>query len=240
MCLLRCADETYPLDPSLCDRWCRVQLRAGCDEEPENCVRNCERSRAPAGCTAPEGELLGCYERAAPSDFACSEQGFLTIARPEVWVCQKERDALIECAHPEVKACLDLCRVFAASYAAGIEPDASAPERRVCPVRDVPCDSLCWIVRGYTPPPVPDAGSPSDADLPDTGEPDAGADAGPVDGGPSLDAGVLDPRFIALFECMVRRADACYAGEPLVDGGSPDAGANWASSLFECAGEVGL
>jgi hypothetical protein len=144
--LTRCDQDDYPVAPTFCDEWCRVLLRAGCDQEPENCVRACEQSRAPPECVGQESSLLDCYAAAPPSEFVCSGRGFLRIARPEERVCQPERDALIECAYPEVKLCLDICRAAEVDHAdAG--RDAAAPGDRVCPSRDVPCDSMCWLAQ---------------------------------------------------------------------------------------------
>src|SRR5688572_20109926 len=77
-----CDTSDYPLDPTFCDEWCRVLMRPGCDQEPENCVRNCERSIAPAECFELQATLLECYRATPASEFVCAGQGFQTSARP--------------------------------------------------------------------------------------------------------------------------------------------------------------
>jgi hypothetical protein len=141
-----CDYNDYPLKPTFCDEWCRVLLRAGCEQEPENCVRTCEQSSAPAECQELQRTLLSCYGATPASDFVCSGQGFQQIARPEERVCQSERDALIECAYPEVKVCLDVCRAAEAESADAV-PDAAASPPNRCPSQDIPCDSLCWAAQ---------------------------------------------------------------------------------------------
>jgi hypothetical protein len=140
-----CEANDYSLQPSFCDDWCRVLLRTGCDEEPENCVRTCERSRAPAACASRERALLTCYEAQPPSAFGCSDQGFPESTRPEESTCPAERDALVDCAYPDVKECLDVCREIESGV-----PDAPGLEDEDCPSLDIPCDSLCWAGRAYT------------------------------------------------------------------------------------------
>jgi len=141
-----CDYTDYPLEPTFCDNWCRVLFRSNCEQEPENCVRLCEQSAASQSCKEREATLLSCYEATPPSEFVCSGQGFQQIVRPEEWVCQPERDALIECAYPEVKVCLDVCRAAEASHADAATDAEPLPPRR-CPSRDIPCDSLCWAAQ---------------------------------------------------------------------------------------------
>jgi hypothetical protein len=192
-------------------------------------VRNCERSTAPAACSELYEPLLACYEATPATGFECSGQGFQQIARPDESVCQGQRDALIECAYPEVKACLDLCRAFDALYGgdAGSEPgsDTDAGLGVICPSRDIPCDSICWIVQGQSAEGI---------------EPDDELDAG---SSITLDAG-SDINTLAdeLFVCAIDKAEACRSGaaQPAPDGGQPVMSANWASVLFDCADELGF
>lgn len=145
--LVRCDPSAYPIEPTFCDDWCRVLLRTDCDQEPENCVRDCERSIAPEPCFSLQVTLLECYRKTPASEFVCSDEGFQSPARPEEWVCQAERDALIECAYPEVKACLDVCRAAEASFATDASVLPGSQTR--CPSSNVPCDSICWTARHY-------------------------------------------------------------------------------------------
>lgn len=141
-----CDYTDYPLKPTFCDDWCRVLLRSNCEQEPENCVRVCEQSVTPAECLEPQATLLRCYDATPPTEFVCSGRGFQQLARPEERVCQPERDALIDCAYPEVRLCLDVCRAAEAGYAdAG--SDADPASGRICPSRNIPCDSLCWAAQ---------------------------------------------------------------------------------------------
>jgi hypothetical protein len=199
-------------------------LRADCDQEPENCVRICERSKAEGPCFALQEELLDCYQAAPPSDFVCTGQGFSTTARPQEYVCAPERDALIECAYPDVKACLDLCRVVEAAYIADAGPDAQNPEERTCPSQDIPCDSICWIAGRFYSLPVD----------------------GGVQGGSSADVSVsgsgLGPAEAEqLVACALGRANRCRNGEP--EDGAPDGAvqdSTWATVLTDCADELGF
>jgi hypothetical protein len=211
----QCDYTDYPLEPTFCDDWCRVLLRSNCDQEPENCVRTCERSIAPAPCFELQEELLSCYRATPESEFVCSGQGFQQSARPEEWICPAERDALIDCAYPEVKLCLDVCRAVEASQASDAGADASTSADPSCPSHDIPCDSICWVARRYLTQPS-DGGDGTDASDP--------ADAASL--------GALAP---AVIECALERAEACRATT------DADAGdENWASVLSECAEELGL
>jgi hypothetical protein len=228
----QCDYTAYPAKPTFCDNWCRVLLRANCGQEPENCVRACEYSKGPAECRRFHEELLGCYESAPPSAFACSGNGFQRSARPEESVCQAERDALIRCAYPEVTECLGVCRAAENIYAASAT-DAGAPSERICPSYDVPCDSICWTAY-FGLPPDPD--------------PDSNPDATPANGGAPqtlTDAGVARPTREQLVSCALETALACHS-EPSadVDASAPDASttgnANWASVLLDCEAKLGF
>ncbi|HEY6559244.1 MAG TPA: hypothetical protein VI072_18295, partial [Polyangiaceae bacterium] len=215
---IRCDADDYPLPPTFCDDWCRVIRRVPCDEEPENCVRTCERSRGPAQCQQAYRVLLGCYAGTPASEFSCSDEGFNEVARPNEHICRTERDTLIECAYPNVRACLDVCRTLEDAH----QQDASAGSSRVrCPSRDVPCDSLCWYVTREITAIIRDAGA-SDAN----------------------DGGVFRDVASALITCAIERADACRAaahGDALdgsADASDDAAPANWSSVLLRCAGQV--
>jgi hypothetical protein len=140
-------DTVYPLEPTFCDDWCRATLRAGCDEEPENCVRECEQNRVDASCVKLQQSLLECYQRAEDSAFTCVEVGFGNATRVAGGECQSERDALFECEAPGIGACLVTCRNIQANQQAqadGSAEPSSAETMNACPALDVPCESACW------------------------------------------------------------------------------------------------
>lgn len=144
-----CDPEAYPLEPTFCDDWCRVLLRARCDQEPENCVRLCEQSKAEGACFERQEALRACYQ-AAPSDgWVCTGTGFRTLPRPPEPLCRDERDALIACAYPPVATCLVTCRLVEADFNTDGGADAEAPDGATCPARDIPCDSICWSAGRY-------------------------------------------------------------------------------------------
>lgn len=209
-CATECDQEDYPLDPTFCDDWCHVLLRPGCDQEPENCVRNCERSLAVGECFPLQEALLDCYHATPASEFTCSGQGFQATARPDELVCPSERDALIECAYPDVLACLNRCRDLEMEHTgdAGDAGDAgdgtTGASGNTCPAYDMPCDSMCWAGRFYLDDVPPDAGTTS-----------------------ALTELVLN--------CAIERAETCRSqtGAELED-------ANWASVLGDCVDALGL
>lgn len=220
LCLsaVQCDADDYPLEPTFCDEWCRVIRRVPCDEEPENCVRTCERSRGPEACQDAYRVLLRCYAATPPSDFSCSDEGFNQVARPKEHICQRERDTLIECAYPNVRRCTSVCRSLESSRA----QDAGAvPGRTRCPSQDVPCDSLCWYAAREISAISRDAGG-GDASSPDR----------------------FDDVATSLITCAIDRADACRAvarGDVLdgaADAASEFAPANWSSVLLRCAGRL--
>ncbi|HMJ13019.1 MAG TPA: hypothetical protein VK524_16470 [Polyangiaceae bacterium] len=206
----RCNADEYPLDPTFCDDWCRVLRRVDCDEEPENCVRTCEASLGPAACRDEHRELFACYERTPASEFACARSGFDEEARPAEYVCRNQRDALVGCAYPNVRECIDVCRSLEARYAQDAGEDL-AEDR--CPSRDLPCDSLCWVARGEIAVISRDAGERSE---------DADSAFGQT-------ASVL-------ITCALERAEACRLLHA-IDAGTavPE---NWSSVLLQCAGEL--
>ena len=215
---LRCNADDYPLEPTFCDDWCRVIRRVACDDEPENCVRTCERSRGPEACQEAYRVLLRCYAATPASEFTCSDEGFNEVARPAEYVCQQERDTLIECAYPNVRRCTRVCRSLESSLPA----DAGAATGRPrCPSHDIPCDSLCWFAAREISAASRDAG---------------GSDASEGERFDSVAA--------ALITCAVDRAEACRAvarGEVpdgAADGGSDLVPANWSSVLLRCAGRL--
>jgi hypothetical protein len=157
-----CDYDEYPIEASFCDDWCQTLRRTSCDQEPENCVRDCERALPSAACLSHQATLLDCY-RSTPSDqLVCVDQGFQGQIRPMPEICRPERDALVACAAPRVLSCIELCRELdAADPVVASDSTAEAP----CPVSPLPCERLCWtldaIVSGEAPQ-GPDA-SPIDA-----------------------------------------------------------------------------
>jgi hypothetical protein len=214
----QCDYTDYPLEPTFCDDWCRVLLGVGCEQEPENCVRTCERSLGPDHCFDLQQSLLACYRATPKSEFVCSDQGFQQNPRPEEWVCPSERDTLIECAYPEVKLCLDVCRAVEAGHAPDGATDAGSPDESGCPSYDIPCDSICWVARRYL-------------ELPD----DAGNDDASLDASTTPDGGSLGELAPAVIACALERAEACRAAS----GGDAEE-QNWSSVLRDCAEELGL
>lgn len=142
--------DEYPLSPTFCDDWCRATLRGGCDSEPENCVRECELTRATGSCFALQRDLLECYEAAPNEAFVCVEQDFGTDNRIADGHCREERDLLFDCEAPGIGECLSLCRGFQESQLSSFEENQVAGAEGECVVLDVSCESLCWNLLGLS------------------------------------------------------------------------------------------
>ncbi len=218
----QCDPQEYSGSPTFCDDWCQAFLRKDCEQEPENCVRGCERSLPEEPCLSLQRELLDCYRAASPDDFVCSGSGFRAQALPKESTCQAPRDALIECAFPDVRLCLDVCRaVEAAAVSDAGDADAGTQSStRLCPSEDIPCDSICWIAGSYL-------SSPSDA----------GADA--TDDRSFGGRNPFGDNASQLIDCALNKADLCRRGQPT----SPDAGTSdetWRTVLSSCAEQQGL
>jgi hypothetical protein len=149
-----CATE-YPLDPTPCDDLCHATLRVACDEEPEDCVRNCELADLEPACEQTRQELTSCYSQAPNDAFVCVGDGFDSTIRVRDEICQRERDALLSCQEPDMAECLALCRplqqqVVSAELATPTLPSREAPrleaglEDDVCLLLTEPCETLCW------------------------------------------------------------------------------------------------
>src|SRR5690606_36471649 len=82
-----CDYTEYPIEATFCDEWCRVLRRTGCEQEPQNCIRDCESSRASDLCFALQATLLDCYESVPPDRFECVGQGFQSTVRPRPEIC---------------------------------------------------------------------------------------------------------------------------------------------------------
>jgi hypothetical protein len=205
-----CDYTAYPLAPTFCDEWCHTLRQVPCDDEPENCVRRCERSRPGASCSSLLVTLKECYQEARPEDFVCWGEGFNQRVYPLESTCTSEREALIECEYPEVAECLGQCRAFEATYATMHDADATPDER--CPPADVPCDALCWELQ-------------QPLSLDGNGNPD----------GSASDAGTSDPSHqIAL--CVLQRALDCHTTAPP----EPEPAMTWSTVLVDCVEEHGL
>jgi hypothetical protein len=150
-----CANE-YPLAPTACDDFCRVTLRVPCDEEPEDCVRNCELVGVLPSCESAREELTACYSQAPSSAFVCVGDGFDATIRVRDSICRDERDAFLSCQEPDMSECLALCRpiqqqaVDAERVTRPLQPSSepvsadagSAADE--CLLLTQPCETLCW------------------------------------------------------------------------------------------------
>lgn len=206
-------------------------MRVDCEQDPENCIRDCEASRASSECLLVEQELADCYSRAPVQDFVCVGRGFRSTPRPREGVCEVERDALVECQFPEVKACFDLCRELEAGLtspdedrvagegAVGSELSSAEISPSACPPRDIPCETLCWNLNDFA------------QYLRDTTDssPEAGA-------GDEFESSL--ELFGGLIGCTLDRANACYAAEQEGSLSETDAVSDWERLLWECAAQV--
>jgi hypothetical protein len=110
--LVACAacDDEYPIEPTLCDEWCRATERAGCEEDyPEQCVSRCESGneiRSYPQCQASWQSAVDCYLDSEDWDFTCHEFGEFSIPRD---VCQAQRIAFAECVGGSAALCVEQC-----------------------------------------------------------------------------------------------------------------------------------
>ncbi len=201
-----CASDEYAAEPSFCDDWCRTLRRTPCDQEPENCVRDCERALPSEACLQHQVLLLDCYRNTPPEGLVCVQQGFQGSIRPMPDICRPERDALVRCAAPRVMACIDECRAFDEA-----DP-VSAPEglnAESCPSSPLPCERLCWALDG--------AVDTRDDDLEDLAAL-----------GEGTELGVLG---VALLGCARQSAQSCWERARAGELSEP---VSWTSSFFEC------
>lgn len=140
----------YPIEATFCDDWCRVLRRGGCEQEPENCVRDCESALPSDRCVGLQSSLLDCYESTPADRFECVGQGFQSTVRPRTEICTEQRHALIRCEVPRVMECVEACLTLDAtdpsrpsSMDGGASGDAGVPAA-VCPEPPFPCERLCW------------------------------------------------------------------------------------------------
>jgi len=101
-------ESTYVLRPTPCDDHCRAKLRADCsDDEPADCVRDCEHEQGPHNgdaCLASFRAVDDCLLRAPASAFFCNDKHSQFTD-----ICLEERRALDECVAPDSGACFDEC-----------------------------------------------------------------------------------------------------------------------------------
>lgn len=108
--LLLCAGCESPdsLAPTPCDDHCHATQRADCrDDEPADCVRDCEREPGPhVGdvCLESFRALDACLQSAPPSAFFCANNHSQFDD-----ICVPERRALSECIAPGSGTCFDQC-----------------------------------------------------------------------------------------------------------------------------------
>src|SRR5262245_1271898 len=102
---LSACEAGYPSTPTACDDYCLAEKRANCDEDqPADCVRDCELELGRGTCRAALQALSACYAKREDSDFFC-EDGQSQVRD----VCLAERRALDECLLPGSGSCFDEC-----------------------------------------------------------------------------------------------------------------------------------
>lgn len=149
----------YSLEPTFCDDWCHVTLQPDCGEDPEDCVEDCELTKASEDCFSLQAALLHCYEGYEASVFSCASRGNQSESRVQPEVCQSERDALFECRAPGIEQCLNICRVTQQGQLqrVAVEDTELFDFRQLtvdaglgvsCPALDQPCEGICWSVFG--------------------------------------------------------------------------------------------
>jgi hypothetical protein len=163
-----CDYSDYPIEASFCDDWCRTLRRTPCDQEPENCIRDCESSLPSARCFELQVTLLDCYRETPPEALVCVEEGFQGQVRPRPEICTLERDALIACEAPRVKSCIDACRELDADDPVVAASVAGAEQ---CPESPMPCEQLCWQIDARAESGIFGADDPSEMDLAALGAP---------------------------------------------------------------------
>ena len=137
-----CDYTEYPIEATFCDDWCRVLRRTGCEQEPENCIRDCEGSLPSERCRPHQVALLACYESTPADRFECVGQGFQSTVRPQPQICTEQRHALIGCEVPPVMACIEAC--VALDTSASGDAGVVVPSAGLCPEPPFPCERLCW------------------------------------------------------------------------------------------------
>jgi hypothetical protein len=102
------ACSEYPLPPTDCDDWC-FATQHGCeDDDPADCVRECEEERATRearACDAPFHVLTACYRENPSAAFACRGN----VTRP-IAGCQDQRRDFVACMAPGGRLCFEQCQ----------------------------------------------------------------------------------------------------------------------------------
>jgi hypothetical protein len=222
-----CDYSEYPIEATFCDDWCRMVRRTGCEQEPENCVRDCESALPSDRCFEFQSALLDCYESTPADRFECVGQGFQSTVRPTADICTAPRHDLIRCEVPLVMECVEACLAIDASVSDGAPASGTSSmfETPVppCPEPPFPCERLCWELdarfgRGR-PTTLTSIDTTDTTDLAAIGEP--------------------------LVRCAAARAEECrVAAAAAVDSAAalPEP-ISWTSAFLECAGlpaDVGL
>lgn len=139
-----CANE-YPIQPTFCDDFCRATLRPQCDNQPEDCVRECELRDVSARCEPDQQALLTCYTEAPDDAFAC--WGWGSSVRVRDGVCEAERDAFLVCELPDIESCLDFCRPYQTALDQRLQSQVGAADASVsdqCVLLRQSCEGICW------------------------------------------------------------------------------------------------
>jgi hypothetical protein len=213
----------YPIEATFCDDWCRVLRRSGCEQEPENCVRDCESALPSDRCLGLQSSLLDCYESIPADRFECVGQGFQSTVRPTPEICTEQRHDLIRCEVPRVMACVDACLTLDATDPAGPGSINEGSSRDagvaagVCPEPPFPCERLCWELDAQF-----GRGRPTTLTAVDTSD--------------DTDLAAIGAPYI---RCAQQRAAECRAagGSDIAgDSASDSLATSWTGLFLECAG----
>ena len=102
-----CQDE-YPLEPTRCDDWCRVEERVTCNDlAPAECVSQCEGQfgiREHPECTAQFDTALACYDE-LPDRALCGPVDAYDFGG--VFPCAQETMELESCVYPSIRWDID-------------------------------------------------------------------------------------------------------------------------------------
>jgi hypothetical protein len=106
--LLVACDTSYGLPPTQCDDHCHAIQRGVCDDDdPADCVRDCESENGDAAHQACDDSRLAlddCWLRLDASAFECIDNH---TRLPDL--CLDERRAFSECLEPGSSPCFDQC-----------------------------------------------------------------------------------------------------------------------------------
>lgn len=129
--VLGCAGD-YPLAPTYCDDWCRIEVEA-CQSSPARCVRSCESERASPACAEAEVDILTCRQQ-RPADSRCGLVGFPNTCEPQI-------DALTSCEEElRLTSCTAHCRDSREKFPLGA---TSLLAQFICAAPDISCAAAC-------------------------------------------------------------------------------------------------